>query len=572
MKICDLLVSLEEKFHVDTFDMYSARFRAAFLKQASEELRVKEDILKSDLGKILLKLEELQDKQIKETLEPKEKEVVLTEAEKTEATEFLQDPNLLTRILDDFGKCGIVGEETNKLVGYLAAISRKLERPLAIIIQSSSSAGKTSLMESFLQFMPDEDKVKYSAMTGQSLFYMGETNLKNKILAIVEEKGAENASYALKLLLSEGVLTIASTGKDPHSGRLITHEYKVEGPVMLFVTTTNIDINEELQNRCIMLTVDESREQTRAIHRLQREMETLEGLLCLRERDWIYKRHRNAQRLLKTLLVSNPYAKHLTFLDDTMRTRRDQMKYLTLIRSIALLHQFQRPHKKTVVRGSAESFIEVTFDDIELANRLSNEVLGRSLDELLPQTRRFLDLLFQMVKKRCEEQDIEQADYRFHRREVCEYVNWSLSQVRVHLERLVDMEYVLVHKGSRGQSFVYELLYNGEGKGGEPFVLGLLNVEKLKEKMNSNYAPNMADFSLGVAESIEKLAGPKRPQNAPKTGGWRASESQLPEAEAEGFQDTVSNNGKKTHIGGQLKQESSYSQSSRNPMPADGGN
>jgi len=28
--------------------------------------------------------------------------------------------------------------------------------------------------------------VKYSAMTGQSLFYMGETDLKHKVLAIVE--------------------------------------------------------------------------------------------------------------------------------------------------------------------------------------------------------------------------------------------------------------------------------------------------------------------------------------------------------------------------------------------------
>jgi DNA primase len=564
----NLLVSLGEKFHVDTFDMYSARFRAAFLKQASEELRIKEDILKSDLGKILLKIEELQDKQIRETLEPKEKEVVLTEAEKTEASEFLKDPNLLPRILDDFGKCGIVGEETNKLVGYLAAISRKLERPLAIIIQSSSSAGKTSLMESFLHYMPEEDKVKYSAMTGQSLFYMGETNLKNKILAIVEEKGAENASYALKLLLSEGVLTIASTGKDPHTGRLITHEYKVEGPVMLFITTTNIDISEELQNRCIMLTVDESREQTRAIHRLQREMETLEGLLALREREWIYKRHRNAQRLLKAVLVSNPYARHLTFLDDTMRTRRDHMKYLTLIRSIALLHQFQRPHKKTVVRGSAESYLEVTFDDIELANRLANEVLGRSLDELLPQSRRFLDLLFKMVKKRCAEEGIEQADLRFYRREVCNFTTWSLSQVRVHLDRLVDMEYVLIHKGCRGQSFVYELLYNGEGKDGEPFVLGLLDIAKLKEKMNSNYVPNMADFSLGVAESNEKLAGPKRPQSAPKTGGWRTPESQPSEAGDEVHQDSISKTGEKTHIGDQDKQESSYSQSGRNPIAA----
>ena len=138
---------------------------------------------------MLLKLEELQDEQIRKALEPKAKEVTLTDEERSAALELLRDPRLLDRILADFEACGVVGEETNKLVGYLAAVSRKLEEPLAVIIQSSSAAGKTSLMEAVLAFMPEEERVKYSAMTGQSLFYMGETDLKHKILAIVEEAG-----------------------------------------------------------------------------------------------------------------------------------------------------------------------------------------------------------------------------------------------------------------------------------------------------------------------------------------------------------------------------------------------
>ena len=178
----------------------------------------------------------------------------------------------------DFETCGLVGEETNKLTGYLAAVSRKLEKPLAVMVQSSSAAGKSALMEAVLAFVPPEERVQYSAMTGQSLFYMGEADLKHKVLAIAEEEGAERASYALKLLQSEGKLSIASTGKDPTTGRLVTHEYHVEGPVAIMLTTTAIDLDEELLNRCLVLSVDEDREQTRAIHRLQREAETLEGL------------------------------------------------------------------------------------------------------------------------------------------------------------------------------------------------------------------------------------------------------------------------------------------------------
>ena len=238
-----------------------------------------------------------------------------------------------------------MGEATNKLTGYLACVSRKLDKPLAVIIQSTSAAGKSMLMESVLAMIPEEERVKYSAMTGQSLYYLGETNLKNKILAIVEEEGAEKASYALKLLQSEGELTIASTGKDDQ-GRMKTEEYHVEGPVMIFLTTTAVDIDEELLNRCLVLTVDESREQTKAIHDLQREAETFEGLKRKVERERILTIHRNAQRLLKPLHVVNPFARQLTFLSDRTRTRRDHVKYLTLIRTIALLHQYQRPLKE----------------------------------------------------------------------------------------------------------------------------------------------------------------------------------------------------------------------------------
>ncbi len=107
-------------------------------------------------------------------------------------------------------------------------------------------------------------------MTGQSLYYLGEHDLAHKVLAIAEEEGAERASYALKLLQSEGELSIASTGKDNASGRLVTHPYRVQGPTVIFLTTTATEIDEELTNRCVGLTVDEDREQTRAIHDRQR--------------------------------------------------------------------------------------------------------------------------------------------------------------------------------------------------------------------------------------------------------------------------------------------------------------
>ena len=342
----------EYGYHVDALDLYAARQRTGFIAQASEELGIKDEILRRDLGRVLLKLEALQQAQIEKALEKPKDQIEMTTEERAAAMALLCSPNLIERVLADFVKCGVTGEEINKQVGYLAVVSRFLDTPLAVIVQSSSAAGKSSLMEAVLAFMPEEQRVQYSAMTGQSLFYMGETDLKNKILAIMEEEGVQRAAYALKLLQSEGVLTIASTGKDPESGRLVTHQYRVEGPVMIFLTTTAIDVDEELLNRCIILTVDEDRKQTQAIHRMQRESQTLGGLLRKLDRLEVLKVHRNAQRLLKPLLVVNEVAPELTFPDGVTRMRRDHMKYLTLIRTIALLHQYQRPVKRSSIAAS----------------------------------------------------------------------------------------------------------------------------------------------------------------------------------------------------------------------------
>ena len=284
-------------------------------------------------------------------------------------------------------------------------------------------------MDAVLGFMPEEDRVKYSAMTGQSPFYMGETNLKHKILAIVEEEGGSAGSYALKLLQSEGELTIASTGKDPETGKLVTQEYRVEGPVMIFLTTTAIEIDEELLNRCLVLTVDEGREQTQAIHERQRERADAGGSASPARREpRILKLHQNAQRLLRPLTVVNPFARTLTFPDHRTRTRRDHVKYLGLIEAIALLHQYQRPVKTANIDGERVEYMEVTLEDIAVANRLAHEVLGRSLDELPPQTRRLLGLLDGWVGAECGRRAMERKDFRFTRREVRAAVGWGATQ------------------------------------------------------------------------------------------------------------------------------------------------
>lgn len=469
----NVLVRVGDRFHVDTLDLYSARARAAFAQMAATELGLDEGVVKRDLGRVLLACETHAEEVIAAAQTPKVVEVTLTDTERAAALDLLRDPDLVGRVVADFERVGLVGEGTNCLVGYLAALSRLLDQPLAVIVQSTSAAGKSALMDAVLGFVPDEARVRFSAMTGQSLFYMGESDLAHKVLAISEEEGAERASYALKLLQSEGELSIASTGKDTASGRLVTHTYSVVGPTAIMLTTTAIDIDEELLNRCVVLTVNEDRAQTRAIHARQRHRHTLAGLLAGSERDRVIAQHRDAQRLLEALPVVIPGVEALTFADTSTRTRRDHVKYLGLIRASALLHQHQRPRRTaTTPDGRTVTYLEAASADVELATKLAHEVLGQSLDDLPPQTRRLLHLLDHHVTAEAQVREVDRGQVRFTRRQLREGFGWGDTQLKVHLARLVDLELVWAHRGA-GLALVYELAWTGAGADGTRFVNGL---------------------------------------------------------------------------------------------------
>ncbi|MEX9225971.1 CHC2 zinc finger domain-containing protein [Providencia rettgeri] len=506
-------------FHVDTLDMYHARHRQGFISAASVELECEPSVIKRECGRVLLMLEQQQDKQRQSVEDEASTAVTVSADDETAALELLKSPELIRRVRDDLASCGVVGESTNLLVGYLAAVSRKLDKPLAVLIQSSSAAGKSSLMEAILGLFPEEERIQYSAMTGQSLYYLGERSLQHKILAIAEEEGVRQAAYALKLLQSDGELNIASTGKNEQSGELVTREYKVQGPVMLMLTTTAIDVDEELLNRCLVLTVNESREQTQAIHALQRQHQTLDGLLAVSEKGYLTQLHQNAQRLLRPLKVVNPFAHQLTFLSDKTRTRRDHMKYLTLIQAIALLHQYQRPVKTVTHRGDVIEYIDVIESDITLANTLAHDVLGRTLDEMPPQTRKLLVLLKEWLTILAEKQGVHVDELHFTRRDVRAELKWGDTQLKVHLARLLEMEYLLLHR--RGLTYEYTLLWDGEDNA-MPHLCGLLDVERGSNKTaktegnapRSGLSANQSVSGRGKVgeQSAQKSREPSQPQ------------------------------------------------------------
>jgi len=261
----------------------------------------------------------------------------------------------------------------------------------------------------------------------------------------------------------------------------------VQGPTAVFFTTTNPDVDPETMSRFFVTGVDESREQTRAILSLQRRHRTLAGRQQEETMAALTRRHRNFQRLLRPLQVVNPYAEQLVYGDDRLQSRRDQPKYLNLIGAVAFLRQMQKKVERFKGQGSqGREYLTVDSEDIRIANDLACRILGRSLDELNSVSRDLLMLLDRMVADKRNElaqarggSPPERRELTFTRRDIREYSGWPHVRVARYLKQLVELEYVVPRAGSWGVRFLYSLAYDGQGKHGEPFVLGLREAAEL---------------------------------------------------------------------------------------------
>ena len=254
----------------------------------------------------------------------------MTPEEEAKALALLREPKLFQRLLADFELAGVVGEETNKLLGYLIAVSRKLSKPLSGQITARSAAGKSSLMNAILDFVPAEDKQVVTAMTGQALYYLPEDGLAHKVLAIVEDEGSSQASYPLKILQSENELVLAVTVKDPDGGMPQTQLKRVKGPVAQFTTIDAAGDGVRVGESVSHPERGRGADADAADSCRPAPGGDVAGVAPRSGPPGSLDHAPQRPAPLRPLRVNNPFAEALTFPDHQLRLRRDHKKYLGL--------------------------------------------------------------------------------------------------------------------------------------------------------------------------------------------------------------------------------------------------
>jgi DNA primase len=461
-------------FHIDTVDLYNNRAREVFAEYCTKYLKAQQPEVIADLVLLISELEA-------ERIAMRERGNVpavpeMTNEEKKEALEVLKSKDLLSILLSAFDALGYIGEKTNKLLGILAAVSRLLPDPISILLLSRPAAGKSKFQDTVCKLIPSESVIQYTRLTGQSLFYRDSNALKNKVLAIEEEEGMQEAMYSIKTLISSQKLSIAATRTDAKTGKFSVDEYTVYGPVVFMVSTTNPDaLDDETRQRFLLLTINETQEQTEQILQAQRTKNTQSWYRLTSDESSVTRLHHNIQRLLRPLTVIFPDDLKVSWPYGRLQMRREQGKFLSLIKALTLLHQFQRK-TGSIQRadGSKMDYVLATQRDVDLALELGKDSFARNIDDVSPTGRTLLKHIVTLVNEKYNElrakdpkTELQYNQMSFSRKELRERVSWSDTQVRRTCEHLTELGYLGRIAGRQGSICRYVLLDTGED---DPFI------------------------------------------------------------------------------------------------------
>ena len=433
-------------------DLYTPEEKESFINNAFRETAIKASIIRTELKQLIAVLEDERIFMLEGRLPDTASEMSMEDKEK--AIEYLKKEDLLNEISKDIGDMGLIGERKNALLLYISLSSRMLPVPVSINILSRDSAGKSFLRDTVLSLFPAESIKQYTYISNKALLYDSKA-LNRKILAIDDTEGIRDCLPYLKSIIADQRISTLSTVADARIGQRSVQDISEKVALSVIVSSSEISLlNEDIRRLFLTITLDESQEQTRKIIENQIFSETAEGQRQLLIRIDIQKLHQNLQRLLKPLQVCFPDNLSISYSSKCVHNRRDMQIFISLAKSIALLHQYQRPVNNGIVY--------VQESDIETAIELSKEAFAVTHDELSPQARAVLSNIRSFVEeqnKRVPGNCIPISDITFSRNDIRKLCGLSESYLRIIFKDLLKSGFIGKVTGKQGLQYSYVLLH-----------------------------------------------------------------------------------------------------------------
>ena len=369
----------------------------------------------------------------------------LSEEETKQAKNYLTDKNLIKNLKNDFQQIGILGENENALILFLAMASHQYENPFSVLCLAKSGIGKSYLLQKLSECMPQNAVSFHTQISENALYYFDSHQIDGKVLFIEDLQWTHQMLSPLATLQTQGKLIKTRATKDK-DGMLHSTTFEVTGKLCLIACAYSEKHYDSLSLPFLCLNLNHSHTQDFNVMEYQKKIRA--GLINKDEITATQRRLKCVLSSLKSTSIINPYATLINLPDDIPHPRKTLLLLLNFIDVITFFFQYQR--EQTADESTGEIFIKTAPEDIELAFKLLKNSLFRRADELSTTSRGFYGWLKKYLTEAKTNQftalDIRKVK-RIHPRTLNNYLN-----------ELKLFSYVQIVGGNKHrEGFIYKL-------------------------------------------------------------------------------------------------------------------
>ena len=366
-----------------TIDLYSEQQTDKLIRTICDKWELKLLEVSKTIHQLIIQLEKYRLENLNYTSVEKLK-FKLTTDEKKEALKILKSKNLLSQITQNLNNTGIIGEDENAQILFMALASHKANNPFSVICLAKSGIGKSYILQKLSECTPNNSISFHTQISENAIYYFNSNDISQKVLFIEDLEWTTSMLTPLATLQTQNKLVKTRATKDK-DGMLHSTTFEVTGKLCLLACAYSDKNYENLSLPFLMIHLNHSHSQDIAIMDYQKKYKA--GLIHEHQ---ISK----SQHLLKTIIASlqnvgviNPYAQLINLPQDIAHPRKSLLLLLNFIETITFFHQYQR--EQIINQQTGEIFIKTQPQDIELAFKLLKNSLFRRADELSTTTRGF---------------------------------------------------------------------------------------------------------------------------------------------------------------------------------------
>lgn len=383
--ICTLRISFADypPFRT-TLDLYNDGQTDKLIRTLCDKWELKLVEVSRTLHALTMQLETYRLQELKYQGKQRTQPFEISEEDKKKAIQLLKSKDLLNTITLYLNITGILGEDENAIILFLALASYKFSNPFSVLCLAKSGIGKSYILQKLSECMPPGTYSFHTQISANALYYFDSSDIQDKALLIEDLEWTTQMLSPLSTLQSQGRLVKTRATKDK-DGMLHSTTFEVVAKLCLIACAYSDKNFEEISLPFLCLHLNHSHTQDIAIMEYQKRCKA--GQIKTED-------IKRAQHLLKCVFASlqnvsiiNPFATLINLPNDIAYPRKSLLLLLNFIEVITYFFQYQR--EQAADKGTGEVLIKTHPQDIELAFKFLKNNLFRRADELSTSARGF---------------------------------------------------------------------------------------------------------------------------------------------------------------------------------------